>query len=89
MQSNKPSDRNFDKNSLNDLKIKFLYYRDIYKNLPFRETQVNYNKKGVELQLMNCIIKDFINYQKGIISLWTINVIQCSEIIALLDHNNT
>ena len=88
-QSNEPSDRNFDKNLLNDLKIKFLYYHDIYKNLPFRETQVNYNKKGVELQLMNCIKKDFINYQKGIISLWIINVIQYSEIIALLDHNNT
>ena len=37
---------------------------------------------------MNCIIKDFINHQKEIISLWTINVIQYSAIIALLDYKN-
>ena len=49
---------------------------------------MNYNIKEVELQLMNCIIKDFINHQKEIISLWTISVIQCSAIIALLDYNN-
>ena len=44
--------------------------------------------KKVELQLMNCIIKEFINHQKKIISLWTINVIQYSAIIALLDYSN-
>ena len=91
-QSNKPNDGNFDENLLNDLKLKFLYYHNIYKNLPLRErnfdTQVNYNIKEVELQLMNRIIKDFINHQKEIISLWTINVIQYSAIIALLDYNN-
>ena len=92
MQSNKPNYENFDENLLNDLKPKFSYYHSIYKNLPLRErnfdTQVNYNIKEVELQLMNCIIKDFINHQKEIISLWTINVIQYSVIIALLDYNN-
>ena len=88
-QSNEPNDGNFDENLLNDLKLKFLYYHNIFKNLPLRETnigtQVNYNIKEVELQLMNCIIKDFINHQKEIISLWTFNVIQYSAIIALLD----
>ena len=63
MQSNKPNDGNFDENLLNDLKLKFLYYHNIYKNFPLRErnfdTQVNYDIKEVELQLMNCI-KDFI-----------------------------
>ena len=49
---------------------------------------MNYNIKEVELQLMNCIIKDFINHQKEIISPWTINVIQYSAIIALLHYNN-
>ena len=44
--------------------------------------------KKVELQLMNCIIKEFINHQKEIVSLWTINVIQYSAIIALLDYSN-
>ena len=87
-QSNEPNDENFDENLLNDLKIKFLYYQDIYKNLPPRErnfdTQVNYDIKGVELQVMNCII----NHQKEIISLWTINVIQYSATISLLDSNN-
>ena len=91
-QSNKPNDGNFDENLLNDLKLKFLYYHNIYKNLPLRErnfeTQVNFNIKEVELQLMNRIIKHFINHQKEIISLWTINVIQYSAIIALLDYNN-
>ena len=62
-QSNKPNDGNFDVNLLNDLKLKFLYYHNIYKNFPLRErnfdTQVNYDIKEVELQLMNCI-KDFI-----------------------------
>ena len=79
----------FGENLLNDLKLKFLYYHNIFKNLPLRErnfdTQVNYNIKEVELQLMNCIIKDFISHQKEIISLWTINVIQYSAIVALLD----
>ena len=91
MQSNEPNDGNFDENLLNDLKIKSLYYHDIYKNLSRRErnfdTQVNYNIKGVELQITNYIMKDFINYQKEIISLWTINVIY-SAIIALLNYNN-
>ena len=91
-QSNKPNYENFDENLLNDLKLKFLYYHNIYKNLPLRErnfeTQVNFNIKEVELQLMNRIIKHFINHQKEIISLWTINVIQYSAIIALLDYNN-
>ena len=62
-QSNKRNDGNFDENLLNDLKLKFLYYHNIYKNFPLRErnfdTQVNYDIKEVELQLMNCI-KDFI-----------------------------
>ena len=49
---------------------------------------MNFNIKEVELQLMNRIIKHFINHQKEIISLWTINVIQYSAIIALLDYNN-
>ena len=91
-QSNEANDGNFDKNLLSGLKLKFLYYHNIYKNLPLRErnfdTQVNYNIKEVELQLMNCIIKDFINHQKEIISLWKISVIQYSAIIALLDYNN-
>ena len=72
-QSNEPNDWSFDENLVSDLKLKFLYYHDIYKNLPFRErnfdTQVNNNIKGVELQLMNCIIKDLINHQKEIISM--------------------
>ena len=91
-QRNKPNDGNFNENLLNDLKLKFLYYHNIYNNLPLRErnfeTQVNFSIKEVELQLMNRIIKDFINHQKEIISLWTINVIQYSAIIALLDYNN-
>ena len=49
---------------------------------------MNYKIKEVELQLMNDIIKDFINHQKEIISLLTINVIQYSAITALLDYNN-
>ena len=91
-QSNELNDGNFDENLLNDLKLKLLYHHDIYKSLLLRERnldiQVNFNIKRVELQLMNCIIKDFINHQKEIISLWTTNVIQYSAIIALLDYNN-
>ena len=64
MQSNKPNDGNFDENLLNDLQLKFLYYHNIYKNFSLRErnfdTQVNYNIKEVELQLMNFTIKDFM-----------------------------
>ena len=37
---------------------------------------------------MNRTIKDFINLYKDFISLWTINIIQYSAIITLLDYNN-
>ena len=50
-QSNKPNDGNFDEDLLNDLKLKFLYYHNIYKNLPLKErnfdTPVNYNIKDL------------------------------------------
>ena len=38
-QSNEPNDGNFDENLLNDLKLKFLYYHNIFKNLPPRERE--------------------------------------------------
>ena len=38
-QSNEPNDGNFDENLRNDLKLKFLYYHNIFKNLPLRERE--------------------------------------------------
>ena len=54
-QSNEPDDGHFDENLLNDLKLKFLYRHNIYKNIRERnfDTQENYNTKEIALQIMN------------------------------------
>ena len=57
------------------------------ENINFN-TQVIYDIKDAELKAINHVITTFIEVNLNKMSLWFINVIQCTAIVTILDRNN-
>ena len=57
------------------------------ENINFN-TQVIYNIKDTELKAINHVITTYIENNLNEMSLWFINVIQCTAIVTILDRNN-
>ena len=57
------------------------------ENINFN-TQVIHNIKDTELKAINHVITTYIENNLNEMSLWFINVIQCTAIVTILDKNN-